>query len=100
VDCTQVGWAVQRLGAGRERAGEPVSAHAGLEMQVKLGHKVEAGEPLCTLFADHESRFAEPEALLRRALLIAEEPASADPLIQEIITAENKKQYLESAHHP
>jgi pyrimidine-nucleoside phosphorylase len=100
VDCTQVGWAVQRLGAGRERAGEPVSAHAGLEMHIKLGNKVDAGEPLCTLFADHESRFAEPEALLAQALVIADEPASAEPLVQEIITAENKKQYLESAHHP
>ena len=100
VDCTQVGWAVQRLGAGRERAGEPVSAHAGLEVRVKLGHKVEAGEPLCTLFADHESRFAEPEALLGQALVIADEPALAEPLVQEIITAENKKQYLESTHHP
>jgi pyrimidine-nucleoside phosphorylase len=96
VDCTQVGWAVQRLGAGRERAGEPVSAHAGLEVHVKLGNKVEAGKPLCTLFADDASRFAEPETLLRQALVIADEPAPADPLIQEIITAENKKQYLES----
>ncbi len=100
VDCTQVGWAVQRLGAGRERAGEPVSAHAGLEMHVKLGNKVVAGEPLCTLFSDNDSRFPEPEALLRHALLLAEEPTPAEPLIQEIITAENKKEYLESAHRP
>jgi thymidine phosphorylase len=99
VDCTQVGWAVQRLGAGRERAGEPVSAHAGLEMHVKLGNRVEAGERLCTLFADNDSRFSEPEAILRQALLVADEPTPAEPLIQEIITAENKKQYLEAAHH-
>jgi thymidine phosphorylase len=96
VDCTQVGWAVQRLGAGRERAGEPVSPHAGLEMHVKLGNRVETGEPLCTLFSDNESRFTEPEDLLRQALLIADEPTPADPLIQEIITAENKKQYLQA----
>jgi pyrimidine-nucleoside phosphorylase len=100
MDCTLVGWAVQRLGAGRERAGEPVSAHAGLEMHVKLGNKVEAGEPLCTLYAESESRFAEPEVLLRLALLIADEPIPAELLVQEIITAENKKQYLESAYHP
>jgi pyrimidine-nucleoside phosphorylase len=98
VDCAQVGWAVQRLGAGRERAGEPVSAHAGLEMHVKLGNKVQAGEPLCTLFADDESRFAEPEMLLRQSLTIADEPAAAEPLIQENITAENRKQYLETAY--
>jgi pyrimidine-nucleoside phosphorylase len=100
VDCTRIGWAVQRLGAGRERAGEPVSAHAGLEMHVKLGNAIEAGSPLCTLFADDDSRFAEPESLLRQALVIADEPALDDPLIQEIITVENKKTYLEAPHRP
>lgn len=100
IDCTQVGWAVQRLGAGRERAGEPVSAHAGLEMHVKLGGKVEAGQLLCTLFADREDQFAEPETLLRQALVIADQPAPIAPLVQEIITAENKKQYLEAAPRP
>lgn len=100
VDCTQVGWAVQRLGAGRERAGEPISAHAGLQMHVKLGNKAEAGTPICTLFADDDSRFAEPEMLLRQALVITDEPAHVDPLVQEIITAENRKQYLEAARQP
>jgi pyrimidine-nucleoside phosphorylase len=100
LDCTQVGWAVQRLGAGRERAEEPVYAHAGLEMHVKLGNQVKAGDPLCTLFAEDESRLAEPEALLREAFGIADEPGVEEPLIQEIITAENKKQFLESIAHP
>jgi hypothetical protein len=38
--------------------------------------------------------------LLREALVIAEEPGPDEPLIQEIITAKNKKQYLEAAHRP
>jgi len=100
MDCMQVGWAVQRLGAGREHAGEPVNAHAGIEMHAKLGNKVEAGQPLCTLFAEDESRFAEPKSLLRKAFVIADEPVHQEPLIQEIITADNKKQFLESAHSP
>lgn len=100
VDCTQVGWAVQRTGAGRERAGESVSEHAGLEMHAKLGSKVKKGEPLCTLFADDDARFTEPEALLREALMIADESEPGEPRVQEIITAENRKQYLEAARHP
>lgn len=100
VDCTLAGWAVQRLGAGRERAGDPVSTHAGLEMHAKLGDKVEAGKPLCTLYADDDGRLAEPEILLRLALVIADEPTPAEPLIQEIITADNRKQYLEVARRP
>ena len=102
VDCEKVGWAVQRLGAGRERAGEPVAAHAGLEMHVKLGGKVEAGRSLCTLFTDEEARFGEPETFLTDALTIADDPGTVPALIGEIITRENsneilKNQYQESA---
>ncbi len=99
-DCTKIGWAVQRLGAGRERAGEPVEAHAGLAMHVKLGAKVEAGQPLATLFAEEESRFAEPEHLLTQALTIADKPTGAPPLIREIISADNKKSFLKSHRRP
>ncbi|MFZ0633151.1 MAG: thymidine phosphorylase [Acidobacteriaceae bacterium] len=94
-DCTKIGWAVQRLGAGRERAGEPVEAHAGLAMHVKLGAKVEAGQVLATLFAEEEARFAEPEHLLREALTIGENPVTAPPLVRQIISADNKDLFLE-----
>uniref|UniRef100_A0A7V5CT11 thymidine phosphorylase n=1 Tax=Acidobacterium capsulatum TaxID=33075 RepID=A0A7V5CT11_9BACT len=97
IDCTQAGWAVQRLGAGRERAGEPVEAHAGLEMHAKLGMRVEAGEPLCTLFAQEEARFEEPERLLAEAITIAEHAAKTPPLVKEIITDANKNKFLEFA---
>ena len=93
-DCTKIGWAVQRLGAGRERAGEPVEAHAGLEMHVKLGARVEAGQPLATLFAEEEARFAEPERLLAEALTLGDAPVAAPPLVREIISAENKNKFL------
>ena len=99
-DCTQVGWAVQRLGAGRERAGEPVDSHAGLEMHVKLGDQVAAGQPLATLFTEDEARFAEPEQLLRAALVIGDEPVPAPPLVRQIISAENKNKFLESRPRP
>jgi len=93
-DCTKIGWAVQRLGAGRERAGEPVEAHAGLEMHVKLGAKIEAGQPVATLFAQEEARFAEPEHLLSEALCVGDAPVTAPPLIRRIISEENKNMFL------
>ncbi len=95
MDCTKIGWAVQRLGAGRERAGEVVAAHAGLEIRAKLGTHVRAGQPLFTLFADDEGLFVEPQRLLTEAVEIAGEPAPVPPLIAQIITAENKNQFLE-----
>jgi pyrimidine-nucleoside phosphorylase len=87
MDCKQVGWAVQRLGAGRAKPGDPVSAHAGIEMHAKLGDRLEAGQPLVTLFAEDESLLAEPEAMLRDTLHIAATPPKRQPLIREVVTA-------------
>jgi len=96
MDCTKIGWAVQRLGAGREKAGEPVNAHAGLEMRAKLGTYVRAGHPLFTLFADDEALFAESEHLIAESVQISDEPAAVPPLIGQVISADNRKQFLES----
>jgi pyrimidine-nucleoside phosphorylase len=91
MDCKQVGWAVQRLGAGRAKPGDPVSAHAGLEMHAKLGDRIEQGQPLVTLFAEDQSLLAEPEAMLRETLQIASTPPRRQPLIREIVQAERPK---------
>ena len=99
-DCTKIGWAVQRLGAGRERAGESVEARAGLEMHVKLGAKVEAGQLLATLFAQEESRFAEPVHLLEQALWIGDDAIATPALVREIISVENKDSYLKKRERP
>ena len=86
MDCKQVGWAVQHLGAGRAKPGDPVSAHAGIEMHAKLGNYLEAGQPLVTLFAEDESHLAEPEAMLRETLHITAAPPKLQPLIREVLT--------------
>ena len=87
MDCKQVGWAVQRLGAGRAKPGDPVSAHAGIEMHAKLGSKLEKGQPLATLFSEDAAMLKEPEAMLRETLQIAPTPPKLQPLIREAITA-------------
>lgn len=86
MDCKQVGWAVQRLGAGRAKPGGPVSAHAGIEMHAKLGDKLEDGQPLATLFAEDASLLNEPEAMLRETLKLSATPPKLHPLIREVIT--------------
>ncbi len=87
MDCTEVGWAVQRLGAGRAKPGDPVSAHAGIEVHLKLGDKVEPHQPLITLFAEDESLLAEPYEMLRYTLKITPNPPTVQSLIREVITA-------------
>jgi pyrimidine-nucleoside phosphorylase len=89
MNCKQVGWAVQRLGAGRPKPGDPVSAHAGIEMHAKLGDQLKQGQPLITLFSEDESLLAEPEAMLRETLQFSDTPPKLQPLIREIITKDN-----------
>jgi pyrimidine-nucleoside phosphorylase len=86
MDCKQVGWAVQRLGAGRAKPGDPVSAHAGIEMHAKLGDKIQAGQLLVTLFSEVSELLDEPEAMLRETLQIEQTPPRLQPLIREVIT--------------
>jgi pyrimidine-nucleoside phosphorylase len=86
MDCKQVGWAVQRLGAGRAKPGDPVSAQAGIEMHAKLGDKIEANQPIVTLFSEDPEFLNEPEAMLRETLQIAQIPSKLQPLIREVIT--------------
>ncbi len=85
MDCTKIGWAVQRLGAGRAHPGDPVSAHAGIEMHAKLGDRISAGQPLITLFSEDPVLLDEPESMLRETLKISAEPPTQIPLIREII---------------
>jgi pyrimidine-nucleoside phosphorylase len=85
MDCTEVGWAVQRLGAGRAKPGDPVSAHAGIEVHVKVGERVKPGQPLVTLFAEDESLLAEPLDMLRACYRVVPDQPADKPLIREVI---------------
>ncbi len=86
MDCKQIGWAVQRLGAGRTHPGAPVSAHAGIEMHAKLGDRIEAGQPLVTLFSEDAKLLDEPAEMLRETLHISDAPPTPIPLTREILT--------------
>jgi len=97
MDTTKLGWAVQRTGAGREKAGEPVDPHAGIEFHARRGAHVEQGQPIATLYATTEAMLAEPIELLRQAILIAPEPPTAVPLITRIFTRENAESHLRNA---
>ena len=87
IDCTAAGWAIQRLGAGRLKPGDPVSAYAGIEVHAKLGARLTAGQPLITLYSEDESLLNEPEQMLREAIQFSAVPPQLQPLIREVVTA-------------
>ena len=87
LNALKVGVAAWRLGAGRARKEDPVSAGAGIQIHAKPGDQVAAGAPLLTLYTDDESRFAGALAALADATAIG--PIGAEvtrlPLVIEKI---------------
>lgn len=61
LDAMAVGLAAWRLGAGRQRQGEPVQAGAGVEWHAQVGDRVARGQKLFTLHTDTPERI--PAAL-------------------------------------
>jgi pyrimidine-nucleoside phosphorylase len=97
MDTTKIGWAVQRTGAGREKAGEPVDPHAGIVFHARRGAKVERGQPIAVIYATTKAMLREPSELLRGAITISTAPPEFVPLVTRIFTRENAEAYLRNA---
>jgi thymidine phosphorylase len=70
LDAFAVGVAAWRLGAGRARKEDPVSAAAGVVLLAKPGDVVTAGAPLLELHADEPARFERAIAALDGAVSV------------------------------
>jgi pyrimidine-nucleoside phosphorylase len=97
MDTTALGWAVQRTGAGREKAGEPVDPNAGILFHARRGAKVQRGEPLATIFATTKEQLAEPEEILRTAIRFSKETPYAVPLVGRVFTRESAEKHLKNS---
>jgi pyrimidine-nucleoside phosphorylase len=97
MDTTVLGWAVQRTGAGREKAGEPVDPHAGIQFHARRGACVRKGQPLATLYATHAALLDESEAILRQAITFSPAPPQPVPLVSRIFTREEAEAHLRGA---
>jgi pyrimidine-nucleoside phosphorylase len=94
MDTTALGWAVQRTGAGREKAGEPVDPHAGIDFHARRGARLEKGQPIATLYATSLALLAEPEEILHQAIVFSPVIPQAVPLVSRIFTRETAEAHL------
>jgi thymidine phosphorylase len=88
LDAYAVGIAAWRLGAGRARKEDPVQAGAGVEIHVRPGESVRAGQPVLTLHTDTPERFGRAREALAGGIVV--DPAAtpgAGPLVLDRITA-------------
>jgi thymidine phosphorylase len=81
LDARAVGVAAWRLGAGRARKEDPVSAAAGIMCLAKPGDQVAAGQPILELRGDDQGKFSRALEALDGALEIGPEPPEPAPLV-------------------
>ncbi|KUL39648.1 thymidine phosphorylase [Actinoplanes awajinensis] len=85
LDAYGIGVAAWRLGAGRARKEDPVSFGAGVQLKVKPGDRVKAGDVLLELRADDETRIPVARADALAAITLGSDaPASAGLLLDRI----------------
>ncbi len=84
LDALAVGTAAWRLGAGRARKEDDVSAAAGIICLAKPGERVRAGQPVLQLRTDDEERFGPALAALAGAVTVSEvgPPPALPPVIE------------------
>jgi len=71
------------LGAGRERKGDPIDLAVGVELQAKIGDRLNRGQPLAILHANDEARQVEAERIFSSAVTISTDYVAPPPLILE-----------------
>jgi thymidine phosphorylase len=81
MDARAIGVAAWRLGAGRARKEDNVSATAGVVCLKKPGDTVEEGEPLVELHSDAPDRFQAAIQALEGGMLIAAHAPEPAPLV-------------------
>jgi thymidine phosphorylase len=91
LDAYAVGVAAWRLGAGRARKEDPVSASAGVVMLRKPGEAVRAGDAVLELHTESTDRFAAALEALDGAVEISGVAPDVPPLILERIDSEDAR---------
>ncbi len=86
LDARAVGVAAWRLGAGRARKEDSVSASAGVVCHVKPGDEVTEGQELLELHSDHSERFGWARDALQDAIAIGDEPPEPTSVVLEVIS--------------
>ena len=87
VDALAIGVAAWRLGAGRARKEDVVSATAGVLLRKRPGDAVARGEPLLELHTEDESSIPRARATLEGAFSILDDPFEPKALVLERVAS-------------
>lgn len=85
VDAQRLGWTIIELGGGRRKKGDAIDHSVGVETHVRIGDRVERGEPLATLLAPVEAHKQGGQMVLS-AFKLGSQPAEPPWLLVERIS--------------
>jgi len=85
MDAERIGKAAAVLGAGREKAGDPIDYTAGIVLLGKTGDEVREGGTLATLHTSKKEKIPEAAAFLRDAIRISPQKPAPQPLIFGVV---------------
>ncbi|MFW5942046.1 MAG: thymidine phosphorylase [Chloroflexota bacterium] len=88
MNAAALGWAAVHLGAGRQKKGEPIDHAVGFIMPVKVGDRVQKGQPLATIHARDEDALQQARQEILAALEWSEQPVEPLPHFYGTINAE------------
>ena len=80
IDCEAIGTAIVSLGGGRSRVGDRIDPAVGVEMQVRIGDRVDRGQSVLVLHC-HDSDRNDYVKRLDDAVVLADQPVTERPLM-------------------
>jgi pyrimidine-nucleoside phosphorylase len=84
MDAEGIGRAAMLLGAGRATKDDQIDLGAGLVLDVRIGHKVAAGDRIATLYAATDEQLGLGEERLKASVAIGTKRVDPPPLFHEV----------------
>ena len=98
MDCEAVGTACVVLGGGREKKEDAVDPAVGIVLGRKIGDRIAAGEPLCTVHSNSEARAIRATKLLLESYQITDAPGvRRKSLVHRVIRGSKGKDQKENS---
>lgn len=85
IDAQLIGQASTMIGAGRDTKDAAIDPAVGVILEVKVGHKIDAGGVLCRIYHTREERVDEAADLVEDAFRISQQAPEDRELILEVV---------------
>ncbi len=84
INAERLGLAVIEMGGGRKQIGDQLDHSTGIEFLVRIGDRIEAGQPLANVFCNTDAA-SYASNLVSAAVSVSENPVDPPPLIVETL---------------